>query len=475
MRAQCTPNFVYEHSTFLFWAIIGLAIRRYPADPAMLKSLSQSVVDLALMSLKQRDMRLANVKGLLLVVGWPFPKGGITSDVTFPLAGALPHAAMQCGLHVPVATQDFGRVKIKLTEPEIQRRAELWAYCVIVYQRLCSLMGQTPFVLVDTAQDIEQRKYLQRCLSATLQLQLNLQTIVSRCCKALLGIGLQVMSSDQERAMNVVLDVFMQQVKDHEYDVVTPMDQLYVHISSLILAMFHFYKSDLPSEVGPITQLFLRSVHLLDHLDRMDKESQVLSYAPYQVIAGTIMASFTLLRLLKSSAARFMDVERAKASFFLSLNIMKRLVVETDDLPSRNLQLLTFLWNSEKAFKRPDGSEYSTLRIRSRLAMSPVFDALWWWRTEFGGQVGAYPPNAETKSEQSNEENALPEGGNLNGAQAVDTMQLPATMGMGFNDPILASDVGWAFDESFFPFEFNMDPISAFDNFSLGAFPQTAG
>lgn len=141
MNKPHRPNFVYSRSPFLFWAIIGIGVRRYPTDPGVLKSLSQIVVDLALMSMKQRDMSLSTIKGLLLVVAWPFPRGGITSDVTYALAGALPHLAMQCGLHHPVATQDFARVKIKLTETEIQRRAELWAYCVIAYQRLCSLMG----------------------------------------------------------------------------------------------------------------------------------------------------------------------------------------------------------------------------------------------------------------------------------------------------------------------------------------------
>ena len=128
------------HSPFLFWAIIGVGVRRYPADPSILKALSASVIDMAL-SMKQRDMSLSTMKGLLLVVAWPFPKSAITSDVTYAIAGALPHLAMQLGLHHPVATQDFARVRIKLTEAEVYRRAELWAWCVIVYQRLCSLMG----------------------------------------------------------------------------------------------------------------------------------------------------------------------------------------------------------------------------------------------------------------------------------------------------------------------------------------------
>ena len=159
------------------------------------------------------------------------------------------------------------------------------------------------------------------------------------------------------------------------------MDQLYIHVSYMNLLVFHFFKKDWTNDADAITRLFLRSEKLLEHVDQMDKDSQVLAYAPHQVIAGTIMAAYTLLRLIKTSASRFLDVEKAKATFFLSLNISKRLIVDTDDLPSRNLQLLTLLWNSEKAFRSPDGTEYSQLRIRSRLAMSPVLDSVWWWRT----------------------------------------------------------------------------------------------
>jgi hypothetical protein len=82
--------------------------------------------------------------------------------------------------------------------------------------------------------------------------------------------------------------------------------------------------------------------------------------------------------------------ENAKEAFFLGVNIMKRLSSENNDGPTRIAQILTQLWNSEKAFKNPDGTEHMALRIRTRLAMSAVFDAIWWWREEFGGQQGAY-------------------------------------------------------------------------------------
>lgn len=454
--------------------MISIGIRRYPTDPNILKALHQSVVDLALMSLKQRDMTLSTIKGLLLVVAWPFQRGGVASDVNFAIAGALPHVAMQLGLHVPVATQDFARTRINLTEAEIERRAELWGFVLVVYQRLLSLLGQTPFILSDTTQDIEQRKSLHRSLSSELQLQLSLQTIISRCSKALLNIGLQTMSTDQERAMDVLLEVFSQQIRDHEHEATTDMDQLYVHLAHLALLSFNFYKSNLTNEPTPITRIFLRTIRLLDHLDHMDKDSSVLAYAPFQVLAAVMICSFMLLRLLKSSATRYMDVERAKESFFLGLSILKKMVIENEDLPSRNLQVLTQLWNSSKAFKKPDGSEWSTLRIRSRVAMSPIFDAVWWWRTEFGGQAGAYAPAVEAKADQGNGEpaaTAISGNHDANGTQGLEALDVPLTTGL--EEQFLMSDMGWAFDDNFFLSDLSLGPTaSGFDTYSLNAFAQ---
>lgn len=57
--------------------------------------------------------------------------------------------------------------------------------------------------------------------------------------------------------------------------------------------------------------------------------------------------------------------------------------VESNDSPAKAVIILNQLWNSSKAFRKADGSEYTALRIRSRLVLSPVLDAVWWWRDEF--------------------------------------------------------------------------------------------
>lgn len=93
-------------------------------------------------------------------------------------------------------------------------------------------------------------------------------------------------------------------------------------------------------------------------------------------------------------------MEIAKAAVFSGFDIAKKLSSGNKDLSSKFIPVVTQLWNSDRAFKKPDGSEFVALRIRTRMIMSPVYDALWWWREEFGGQAGAYPTSTEEDQQQ---------------------------------------------------------------------------
>lgn len=125
----------YQCSPFLFWAIVGVGSRRYRKDPTLFGALAPKIINLALMSLKTKSATLSHIQALLLVLSWPFPPSSFCTDVTFPLSGSLIHVAMQAGLHIPVASQNFAKIGIKTTEEDIRKRAELWAYCIITYQR----------------------------------------------------------------------------------------------------------------------------------------------------------------------------------------------------------------------------------------------------------------------------------------------------------------------------------------------------
>jgi hypothetical protein len=169
------------------------------------------------------------------------------------------------------------------------------------------------------------------------------------------------------------------------------LDKFYLYVARLTVQAFHFYKD--PAKKLPtfmLTRMYTSACNVIRHTDRLDNSGAIkLTAAPFYFFYAISLASFTILRLLKASTAQYMD-ENAKEAFFLGVNVMKRLSMENNDGPSRLGVILTQLWNSEKAFKNADGTEHLALRIRTRLAMSAVFDCIWWWREEFGGQKGAY-------------------------------------------------------------------------------------
>lgn len=76
--------------------------------------------------------------------------------------------------------------------------------------------------------------------------------------------------------------------------------------------------------------------------------------------------------------------------------------LQNDDLPARNGAVLTQLWNSSRVFKKPNGTEAVGLRIRSRLYVSVALDGVVWWREEFGGFMGVYPPPLEIRNGMQN-------------------------------------------------------------------------
>lgn len=135
LNTKPDPDLCYTSSPILFWAIIMVGSRRYLKNPTLLAAISPRVRDLALASLGAGQPSLPSIKGALIVLTWPGPVDSKSIDTSFRLAGLLVHAAMQVGLHMPTASQDFSRIPIKTTDQDIRKRSQIWAYCVLVYHR----------------------------------------------------------------------------------------------------------------------------------------------------------------------------------------------------------------------------------------------------------------------------------------------------------------------------------------------------
>jgi hypothetical protein len=160
---------------------------------------------------------------------------------------------------------------------------------------------------------------------------------------------------------------------------------------------FHFYKTQTIISSGCLPRLIVTACSLVDYIQALCDRMGFLSMAPAQVGFGLLLASMSLLRILKSKlASNGLDTSRARASFFAAINLAKQMSTDRTDMAAKAITVLNQLWNSSKAFRKNDGSEYTALRIRSRLVLSQILDAVWWWRDEFDPHTRAKVRGSES-------------------------------------------------------------------------------
>lgn len=126
------------------------------------------------------------------------------------------------------------------------------------------------------------------------------------------------------------------------------------------------------------TRMYVTASLIIDLLSSLDKTSQLVSHATTYICLGIILAAIILLRFLKGSFAKYIDYDSCKTSFFTALTMLKNASVENNDGPARFAMRLSHIYTGDQMFKMPDGSRNEALRVRSRLAMSVVFDTIWW-------------------------------------------------------------------------------------------------
>jgi transcriptional regulatory protein LEU3 len=228
------PNRFHQHAPLLFWVIISIGSRKYTRHPTLTQTLALPVTQLALQSILVQSKPMERMKGLILLLNWPFPSSAFYRDPSFLLGGTLLHMAMQFGLHAPTFSQDFSKTYIKLPEQDPVRRAEIWVYVVITYQRYaifeldltsiianpvirtCSGSAQPSLVSFETySEQIHFRRLLEK-LPVTLRIQMQISNIIARTHKSLLDLGLLIMTLQQERTMDALLSGFNNELNSLE-------------------------------------------------------------------------------------------------------------------------------------------------------------------------------------------------------------------------------------------------------------------
>ncbi|KAF2471500.1 uncharacterized protein BDR25DRAFT_20355 [Lindgomyces ingoldianus] len=380
---SATPNTFYQHAPFLFWVVVSIGSRRYTRLPTLTQALALPVTQLALQSIIVRTKPIERMKGLILLLNWPFPSGPFYHDSSFLLAGTLLHMAMQYGLHAPTFSQEFSKTYINLLEQEPVRRAEMWAYVVITYQRTCSSSGQANLVSFEIYNEQIQFKTLLEKLPVTLQIQIQISNIVTRAHKTLLDLGLLSMTTQQERTMDALLKGFITELDSLENLASSSWDRLYIASARQDLVAMHFYKSATTLDLQSCMLIFNATSSVLEQVQDLDKDYGLHRICTRFLLMVILFSLASMARILKGPFAGCLDQIRGYNLFDNGVRFSRSCSVQKADFGERGAAFAEQIWKSKKVFRNPDGSINITLRVRNRLSGGPLHDAIRCWKDEF--------------------------------------------------------------------------------------------
>jgi hypothetical protein len=173
------------------------------------------------------------------------------------------------------------------------------------------------------------------------------------------------------------------------------LDRIHVAIARVMLQSFQFFRRADKHNSEELLALYTSICSFIGELEEQEETAGLVSHATYYIFQGTILSTCCLLRLLKTPLSDF-NTQDGQRFFFKALNLLSTLSLTNEDHPARASTILKNLWRSDKVFKHADGSWNLDLRVRSRFALSTVYDTMWWSHEEFGGQFDPYPQKGVT-------------------------------------------------------------------------------
>lgn len=161
-----------------------------------------------------------------------------------------------------------------------------------------------------------------------------------------------------------------------------PYDDIYVKIARLMLEVLQLHCNADANDLAGFTQLFSAASALITAVDTFNNYTNIASYVPNYLSRSISLAAFTLLRLLKSGFAQFLNSsikEDGRSSLFIAINLLKRMSLVNNDISAKSAEFLSAMWTDQTLFKTSDFSSWCKLRIQNRLSMSIVFDSMLVW------------------------------------------------------------------------------------------------
>jgi hypothetical protein len=150
----------------------------------------------------------------------------------------------------------------------------------------------------------------------------------------------------------------------HSFDLLVSSGSLTQNCTSLsILAFYFFVRPEKLRSLGLLT-LFSQATNTLDLAARLDAAHDFSKCSTSYYLRIISLASFCMIRILRSSFKEHINIRDAEQSLFKAINFLKKRSIEHGDLDERYGIILTQLWsNSTKPEEMVDGLHFE---IRSR-------------------------------------------------------------------------------------------------------------
>lgn len=408
-----SPDDYYKSGIGLFWAIIGVASRRYREDITLLYVLSDWVMKLIWAEISKPPYKVSTVQAIIVLCIWPFPTTTTYNDVSVVLSAIAISASMQVGLYMPFHTQDFSRTKsrasgVNETDSEILTRT--WAAANIVSQFSSTVVGQLPNAPFDWTIDRACEIGNIYTLPDDIRFKLIIQRYCNRVTKIMWNIVYDVSTAQlSNRPLSFVeswerdmttLEIELNKFESEHAQLFSTMDRLYLAAARLNLNSFYFFDTSVSeSRKQGILKAYTSAVNLVSLYTSADASNEALLYLPHYHSRMLLTATCLVIKVLKSSyASELGDTAYGRRTINACILALSRCSVSDNDVCGKAVKLMSKIWHREPSNDRTPPQ----LTIKSRGSASIMYDFIWTWRKDLAGlpRTNTGPSN-ETLLEES--------------------------------------------------------------------------
>ncbi|KAL1962443.1 hypothetical protein VTN77DRAFT_9714 [Rasamsonia byssochlamydoides] len=399
------PEEYLSCSELLAWTIICVSSRRCPSEPGLLVPLSGPFSRLLWSTISSVPQNYHVVKALCLLCTWPLPTTSQRSDQTFMLSGLMMQVAMQLGLHRPVQPEEFTTFRMEVRGEELKDRLQTWVICNIVAQNVATGYGQPPGTIYDWALEPASLKNADYRLPDELKIRLRIEKFCDRVTRSLYN-GRPEPTEFISTEKLLIVRILENELREMELDFgqdISQINMIHLRAADLHLRFFVFLSPNARSD--DLTNLFLATTSFLGRVLELETSpGNLLAHATNYILQMIVSAAFALMKLLKSSFSRQIDMDHGKFLFNGAISSIRRISVVDNDRPVRLANVISQMWNAGFTGSST-GDDALQLKIRSRMSMSHVYDTVWRWRQRFKSQK-----NEDTQSAVPNPSNSTAGG-----------------------------------------------------------------